>query len=123
MKLTEEQNIFLKNKLQALKKSKFRSKFHLSEKDKFYINQKGLYTIEEHVKDFIRLRLAPQKIKNDGRQTPLKGHPAFIAQHATATCCRNCLYKWHHIKKDRELTEKEQKFIVALILEWIKEEM
>ncbi len=26
--------------------------------------------------------------RNDGKQTPFRGHPVFTAQHATATCCR-----------------------------------
>ena len=49
----------------------------------------------------------------------MKGHPVFIAQHATATCCRSCLYKWHHIKKEKELTKDEVDYIVNIIMEWI----
>ena len=66
-----------------------------------------LDTIEKHAYDFINKRLKPKDIPNDGKQTPMKGHPVFIAQHATACCCRECLYKWHHIAKDRTLTNKE----------------
>lgn len=80
---------------EQLSRSKFRSKFHLNEKDYAYIQQKGLDVIEQHARDFVSKRLAPGYIVNDGRQTPMKGHPVFIAQHATATCCRGCLYKWH----------------------------
>ena len=40
-------------------------------------------------------RIAPKEPLNDGKQTPMKGHPVFIAQHATATCCRECTRKWH----------------------------
>lgn len=49
----------------------------------------------------------------------MSGHPVFIAQHATATCCRNCLYKWHCIEKNKELNLKEVEFIVNLIMKWI----
>lgn len=105
--------------LERLKKSPFRTKFHLSQKDRDYIEQKGLETIREHARDFIRNRLAPAYIANDGKQTPMRGHPVFIAQHATACCCRGCLYKWYHIPKDRELTEKEQQGLVNLIMSWI----
>ena len=105
--------------LTNLSKSKFRSSFHLKEKDKKYIEDKSLATIESHAHDFINNRLAPTIIQNDGKQTPMKGHPVFIAQHATATCCRSCLYKWHHIKKDKELTELEIKYIVNVIMRWI----
>ena len=105
--------------LEKLSKSKFRSSFHLKDKEKNYIKEKGMDTIERHAKDFISKRLAPENPLNDGKQTPMKGHPVFIAQHATATCCRSCLYKWHHIPKGRALTKKEVDYIVELIMTWI----
>jgi len=107
--------------LNKLKKSKFRSSFHLKEKDYKYINEKGLETIEKHAYDFIVNRLSKKDILNDGKQTPTKGHPVFIAQHATATCCRGCLSKWHNIPKNKELTKKEIEYIVNIIMLWIKE--
>ena len=106
--------------LDKLQKSKFRSSFKLKEKEKLYVKEKGLETIKEHAYDFINKRLAPSFILNDGKQTPMKGHPVFIAQHATATCCRNCLYKWYKIPKNRQLSEKEVDYIVNIIMEWIK---
>ncbi len=109
--------------LYKLSKSKFRSSFHLNNKMKEYVNNKGLDVIESHAYDFISKRLAIYPTPNDGKQTPMKGHPVFIAEHATATCCRGCLYKWYHIPKTRELNEKEIQFIVSLIMEWIKKEM
>ncbi len=108
--------------LNRLSKSTFRSRFHLKEKDLDYIKEKGFPVIKKHAQDFICQRLAPSFPKNDGKQTPMKGHPVFIAQHATATCCRGCLEKWYHIPKGRELTEKEQIFVVSIIMEWIKKE-
>ena len=109
--------------LNSLSKSKFRSSFKLKEKDKQYIKDKGLEKIKAHAYDFINKRLAPAYIKNDGRQTPMKGHPVFIAQHATATCCRGCLYKWYHIPKGRCLTDSEVKYIVNIIMNWIKKQL
>ena len=106
-----------------LSKSKFRSSFKLKEKDKKYIEEKGLDKIEEHAYDFINKRLKSKYISNDGKQTPMRGHPVFIAQHATATCCRNCLYKWHHIEKNKELNEKEVKYIVSIIMKYIRKEI
>ena len=106
--------------LDKLQKSRFRSSFKLKEKEKLYVKEKGLETIKEHAYDFINKRLAPSFILNDGKQTPMKGHPVFIAQHATATCCRNCLYKWYKIPKNRQLSEKEVDYIVNIIMEWIK---
>ncbi len=102
--------------------STFRSSFHLKRKDKVYVREKGLEVIQNHAYDFIRKRLAPKEICNDGKQTPMKGHPVFIAQHATATCCRECLYKWHKISKNKELSEIEIDYIVQVIMTWIKRE-
>lgn len=113
---------YIQDKLNALSKSKFRSSFHLKKKDIEYIDKKGIDTIRSHAFDFIEKRIAPQYIKNDGKQTPTKNHPVFIAQHATATCCRNCLYKWHHIQKNKQLNQEEQEYIVKVIMEWIKKE-
>lgn len=79
--------------LLRLQQSAFRAKFHLSEKDRQYIMGKGMETIQHHAADFIRMRLAPAIIPNDGKQTPMRGHPVFIAQHACACCCRSCLNK------------------------------
>jgi hypothetical protein len=72
-------------------------------------------TIHNNI-DFISTRIVPQFPKNDGKQTPMKGHPVFIAQHATATCCRGCIQKWHRIKKGKELSDQEIQFLVELIM-------
>jgi hypothetical protein len=105
--------------LNKLEHSRFRSSFHLKEKEKEYIKEKGMDTIKSHAYDFINQRLKPANPKNDGKQTPMKGHPVFIAQHATATCCRGCLEKWYKIKQNKELTEQEVDFVVSLIITWI----
>ena len=108
--------------LADLKKSKFRSRFKLTEKDRQYIQNKGIDTVQSHAVDFIKTRLAPAFPKNDGKQTPMKNHPVFIAQHATATCCRGCLEKWHRIEKGRPLTDDEIGFVLDLVLGWIKDQ-
>ncbi len=109
--------------LQKLSKSKFRNSFHLKDEDKKYIKEKGIDKIREHACDFVRKRLAPKIIPNDTKQTPYKGHPVFIAEHATATCCRSCLYKWHKIEKNKELSKEEQEYIVNIIIKWIEKEL
>ena len=109
--------------LELLKRSSFRSKFKLTEKDRQYIQDKGIETIKDHAFDFINSRIAPKFPKNDGKQTPMKGHPVFIAQHATATCCRSCLQKWHRIQKGRALSDNEVEFIVNLIMGWIEKQI
>src|SRR3712207_5710518 len=92
----------------ALGRSAFRRRFRLGSADREYLRTKGIPAIAEHARDFIAKRLAPAQPVNDGRQTPWKGHPVFVAQHATATCCRGCLEKWHRIEKGRALTAEEQ---------------
>lgn len=109
--------------LNKLSKSKFRNSFHLKEKDILYIKEKGLPLIEKHAYDFINKRLSNINNINDGKQTPMKGHPVFIAQHATATCCRGCLEKWHHINKTNNLTEEQIDYIIKVIMTWIKKEI
>jgi hypothetical protein len=113
----------ISEKLTSLGKSKFRSKFKLSQKDRDYITTKGLETIKDHAYQFINARVVPAFPKNDGKQTPMKGHPVFIAQHGTATCCRKCIQKWHGIGKGRALGEAEVDFIVALIMGWIERQI
>lgn len=108
--------------LYSLSRSKFRSRFHLKEKDIIYIKTKTIEKVREHAFDFINKRLSPAFIENDGHQTPMRGHPVFIAQHATATCCRGCLEKWHKIPKGRDLSEKEKEYIVEVIMAWIEKE-
>lgn len=103
-----------------LSKSEFRSRFSLRQKDFDYIRDKGIDKIRSHAKDFVSKRLAPAFIANDGKQTPMHGHPVFIAQHATGCCCRGCLYKWHHIQPGNELTAEQQNYIVDVLMEWIR---
>lgn len=110
------------NIFERLSKSKFRSRFKLSNKDIEYIQNKGLEKIEEHARDFVKKRLAPKTILNDGKQTPMRGHPVFIAQHATACCCRGCLYKWYKISMNKELSNEEINYIVNIIMTWIRKE-
>lgn len=109
--------------LDRLAKSKFRSRFKLKAKELEYIREKGLDTIYSHACDFIRDRVAPSEPANDGKQTPMRGHPVFIAQHATATCCRGCIEKWYHFPQHRELTETEQEYLVSVIMAWIERQI
>lgn len=115
--------IDIDDSLNRLKRSAFRSRFRLSAKDLQYIQDKGINTIRSHAKDFICKRLSPAEIPNDGKQTPMRGHPVFVAQHATACCCRDCLYKWYRIPKGRELSVSEQDQIADLIMAWIEKQV
>ena len=108
---------------QRLALSKFRSRFHLSAEDRQYVAEKGLETIRRHAEDFIRTRLAPANPPNDGRQTPMRGHPVFKAQHACACCCRGCLAKWWKVPKGVEVPPALQAGIVDFLMAWIGREL
>jgi len=103
----------------VLAQSPFRRRFALGPKERAYLMTKGRAVVLEHAATFIAQRLAPAAPANDGKQTPMRGHPVFIAQHATATCCRGCLAKWHGIERGRELTPAEQAHVVAAITRWL----
>ena len=109
--------------LEKLQKSKFRAKFHLSARERDYAQEKGMDVIRTHAARFVAERLTPAEPENDGRQTPMRGHPVFVAQHACACCCRGCLNKWYRIPQGRALTVSQQTKIVNLLLAWIQEEM
>ena len=106
--------------LDKLEKSKFRSSFYLTKKERAYLDEKGIEVMKSHAEDFVRKKLAPANPINDGKQTPMHGHPVFKGMHATACCCRECLYKWYKVPKGRELTETEISKIVNLIIAWIE---
>ena len=104
---------------ERLGRSEFRSRFRLRGREFDYLNRKGLDVVLEHAADFVEKRLAPADPPNDGKQTPMRNHPAFVAQHATATCCRGCLAKWHNIPKGRPLTEPEKGYVLRVIAVWL----
>lgn len=103
----------------ALAQSGFRSRFALGEREQAELDCQGPGTIRTHAERFIRERLAPARPRNDGKQTPMAGHPVFIAQHATATCCRSCLAKWHDIAAGHALDEAEQTYMCDVIMTWL----
>ena len=103
----------------ALARSDFRRRFRLRGRELDYLRKKGLPAVLEHAASFIEQRLAPAEPANDGRQTPMGNHPAFVAQHATATCCRGCLEKWHRIPKGRALDAAEKEYVARVIKRWL----
>jgi hypothetical protein len=104
----------------ALAGSAFRAKFRLGPAERAYLRAKGMPTVVEHARDFVARRLAPALPAKDGKQTPFRGHPVFVAQHATATCCRGCLEKWHRVPRGRPLDDAEQAHVVAAVERWLR---
>lgn len=116
--ISGEEYRMLKQRLAA---SKFRSRFRLGERELLYLARRGRSAVAGECRGFLIRRLAPAQPRNDGRQTPMRGHPCFVAQHATGCCCRGCLSKWHHIPTGRELTGAELDRLTAILVRWIDE--
>lgn len=104
----------------ALGGSAFRRRFRLGPAEHAYVKTKGMEIVIEHARNFIRDRLSAAEPRNDGKQTPWRGHPVFVAQHATATCCRGCLQKYHGIPKGAPLTDEQQAHVIAALERWLR---
>ncbi|MFE2182620.1 DUF4186 domain-containing protein [Streptomyces sp. NPDC059455] len=113
----------LDQRLAVIARHPFRAKFHLRGRDRATAELSGPSTLRWHAYDLIAKRLAPAAPYKDGKQTPYRGHPVFVAQHATATCCRTCLQRWHEIPKGRELRRAERAYVVDVICRWIEREV
>ena len=105
-----------------LAESSFRRRFRLRGDELAYLRRRGMDTVLRHAGEMIAARLAPARPPNDGSQTPMRGHPVFLAQHATATCCRGCLRKWHRIPKGRALSDEEKRYVLSVLEKWLAEQ-
>ena len=108
---------------QRVSRSKFRSSFPLRKKEMAYLKKRGLEGCRQDAARFIEERLADPWPANDGKQTPMKNHPVFIAQHACGCCCRGCLEKWHGIEKGRPLSAFEKRYIEEVLMQWLHQEL
>jgi hypothetical protein len=109
--------------LSALAKQPFRARFHLRGREAATVELRGMEAVREHARELLTARVAPAAPRNDGKQTPYRGHPVFVAQHATATCCRTCLERWHGIPKGRALTDDELDYAVDVICRWTEADL
>ena len=96
--------------INRLKKSKFRREIGLNEDEIEKIKEEAFEILARKIR---------VKLKNDGRQTPWRGHPVFPAMHATATCCRKCIKKWHNLTEEKKLTDEEIGVFSNLIFVWM----
>ncbi len=106
---------------ERLSRSRFRSRFQLGTAELRMIAENGWEKTEHQCRKFILTRLAPAEPLHDGRQTPMRGHPCFIAQHATGCCCRSCLSKWHGIPAGKALSAAETAYLVSVLMAWLHE--
>jgi hypothetical protein len=110
-------------RLDAIGEQPFRARFHLRGRERALVELRGLQAIRRHAEEVIARRLAPAMPHKDGRQTPYRGHPVFVAQHATGTCCRSCLERNHQIVRGHELTGPELDYVVHVIMRWIERQI
>lgn len=102
-----------------VRKSDFRSKFLLGDKEIKYLYDKGLEIVRNNAFDIFRNHLAATHDEIVVHHTPLMDHPVFKAQQATATCCRECIAKWHGISTLNELSGDELSYLVDIALIWL----
>ena len=107
----------------ALRGSAFRRRFRLAPTERAYLETHGIGVVLVQAEELIARRLAAAEPLNDGKQTPFRGHPVFVAQHATATCCRGCLDKWHDIPRGAELTDEQIAHVIAALERWLRAEL
>jgi hypothetical protein len=110
-------------RIDALARQPFRARFHLRGRERAEVQLRGMTTIRKHAGEVLAKRVAPAEPAKDGRQTPYRGHPVFVAQHSTATCCRTCLERWHRIPEGHALTADEQAYAVDVICRWIERDL
>jgi hypothetical protein len=110
-------------RLARLARQPFRARFALRGPDLLNAQSRTASALRQHARDIIRQRVAPAQPRNDGRQTPYRGHPVFVAQHATATCCRRCLAKWHGIAAGADLTADQVDYVVEVISRWVERQL
>lgn len=110
-------------RLDVIAQQPFRARFHLRGRERALVQLRGLQATRRHAEDLIARRVAPAMPNKDGRQTPYRGHPVFVAQHATGTCCRGCLERNHEIARGRELSEPERRYVVDVIMRWVGREI
>ena len=108
---------------EGLGRSNFRRRFRLQGRELQYLRDRGLDEVMRHADDLLSRRLAPAEPANDGKQTPFRNHPVFVAQHATASCCRGCLAKWHGIARGHELTVAERAHVLQALRRWLDDQL
>ncbi|HEV2775471.1 MAG TPA: DUF4186 domain-containing protein [Solirubrobacteraceae bacterium] len=101
----------------------FRARFRLRGRERAIVQLHGMAAVRGHAEDLFAKRVAPAQPRKDGQQTPYRGHPVFVAQHATATCCRTCLERWHDIPTGEALDADQQAYAVDVICRWIEREL
>lgn len=100
----------------------------LTPHERNYAIKKGRSGMRIAAEKRLRRSIGPKEPYRDERQTPWDGKGKthailYYAQHATASCCRNCIAVWHNIPVGRELTEEEIEYLTDLLCRYVVERM
>ncbi len=109
--------------LEKVAKCDYRAEIDLGAEDIEYINSRGFDMMIKHAQDFVERRLGPARPRNEGKQTPLKGHPLFLAQHATGSDSRRALSEYHGIAEGKELSRQQIDYVTDVVLRWLEERL
>jgi hypothetical protein len=88
---------------------------NIDERAMNYAKRKGKLGLIETAEHFLRKYIAKPADAFSSISTSMDGNPIHYAQHATATCCRRCIEKWHGIPPDRYLQEDEILYFLRLV--------
>jgi uncharacterized protein DUF4186 len=93
----------------------------LTQKAIDYARRKGLIRLEQAAYHQLGKVVGRTAHPREGRQTPWSGNIIHYAQHATASCCRKCIYEWHNIPVDRDLSEDELRYLSELAMLYVRD--
>jgi hypothetical protein len=88
-----------------------------------HAQKKGKAQLAIDIERRLRTKAFVTKGAWDGRQTRKTGNVLFYGQHATGTCCRDCMQYWHGIPNDRPLTAGETVYLASLVMRYIDERL
>ncbi|WP_372655987.1 DUF4186 family protein [Halobacteriovorax sp.] len=119
MKNHASENIYFTDIFRRLGCSKVCCKFKLKDEQWEYLAKRGFDTILLEGRSLIVKIFNEDSLSHSCKVAPVQTHPIYIALHATGTCCRSSLEKWHKIPKSKELKEKDIFYILLVVKEWI----
>lgn len=112
--------------LSSLKCELIRHEFWCKEIDQWAVNnarRRGRRRMPEYADKRIRESIGSAHPYHDGFQTRGSGDVLFYAQHATATCCRECMEVWYGIPQGRKLIDTEVAFCADLLVRYVDARM
>lgn len=119
MKDRISENIYFTDIFRRLNCSKVCCKFKLKDDQWDYLAKRGFDSILLEGRTLIVKIFSEEAKHHSCKVAPVQNHPIFTALHATGTCCRSSLEKWHKIPKNKELREKDIFYILLVVKEWI----